>query len=123
VGATTVSCSASDLAGNTAKGSFVVTVNAIPETITIKAAQCKVINATTGEWLVQGTTTIATNNSIQLYSTATVPAVLTSNTLGSAVPDAKGLWQFLAKPGPACKTAISLRSSATGKVLGGIPVL
>jgi len=84
-----------------------------PENITITSATCK-----TGEWRVRGTSSVQTNNSIQLYLTATVPADLNTNKLGAAVPVLAGVpdgtWDFRLKPGPACKTPISLRSSATG---------
>ena len=127
IGTTTITCSASDIAGNTGSVSFAVTVAnqivpvPVSETIAVTRSACKRINATSGEWLVQGTSTNSINNSIQLYSTATVPADLTSNKLGGAVPVAKGAWQYQAKPGPACTTPISLQSAA-GKVLGNIAV-
>jgi len=88
------------------------------ENIQITSATCKVINATSGEWRARGTSSVQTNNSIQLYLTATVPADLNTNKLGAAVPvlagAPNGTWDFRLKPGPACKTPISLRSSATG---------
>ncbi len=92
-----------------------VTVTVVnPENIQITAAQCKVINAASGEWRVAGTSSVSTNNNIQLYLTASVPADLNTNKLGAAVPVAAGAWEFRAKPGPACRTPISLISSATG---------
>ncbi|MGJ0483564.1 MAG: HYR domain-containing protein [Methylomicrobium sp.] len=127
IGTTTVTWTAADAAGNLTSCAQPVTVTTAPvtpptisETISVTKAQCK-RSTTSGEWLVQGTTSIATNNSVQLYSTASVPADLTSNKLGTAVPDAKGQWQFQAKPGPVCATPISLRS-AGGKVLVNIGV-
>ncbi|MFZ2407422.1 MAG: HYR domain-containing protein, partial [Methylobacter sp.] len=118
LGTTTVNWTATDQAGLSASCVQQVTVTApISETIATTKSQCKRINATSGEWLVQGSSTISTNNSIQLYSTATVPVDLTGNKLGAAAPVAKGAWQFQAKPGPACTTPISLRSTAAGKVL------
>jgi hypothetical protein len=92
-----------------------VTVTIVaPENIQVTTFQCKPINATSGEWRVAGSSTVQTNNNIQLYLTASVPADLNTNKLGAAVPVVAGVWDFKAKPGPACKTPISLRSSATG---------
>jgi probable HAF family extracellular repeat protein len=128
VGTTTVGCTATDAAGNSASGSFRVTVTApVPpppsETVGVSLAQCKVISATAGEWLVQGSSSIVTNNAIQLYATATVPADLAAGKLGpAATVNAKGQWQFLAKPGPACTSPISLRTSASGTTRGNISV-
>jgi len=98
----------------------VTVVNA--EDIQITKASCKPINATSGEWRVTGTSTVQTNNSIQLYLTASVPADLNTNELGAAVPVVAGAWDFKAKPGPACKTPISLISSATGATRSNIAV-
>jgi hypothetical protein len=92
------------------------------ENIQVTTSQCKVINATSGEWRVAGTSTVQSNNNIQLYLTASVPADLNTNKLGAAVPVAAGAWDFRAKPGPACKTPISLRSSATGATRANIAV-
>jgi hypothetical protein len=92
------------------------------ENIQVTTSQCKVINATSGEWRVAGTSTVQSNNNIQLYLTASVPADLNTNKLGAAVPVAAGAWDFRAKPGPACKTPISLRSSATGATRSNIAV-
>lgn len=114
VGTTTVTWTATDAAGLSANCVQQVTVTAatVAENISISKAQCKRINATAGEWLVQGTTSITANNSIQLYTTTTVPADLTSNKLGVAVPDTKGQWQFQTKSGPTCTSPISLKSAA-----------
>jgi probable HAF family extracellular repeat protein len=125
VGTTAVTWIATDQAGNSTPATCVqqVTVNApVTETITVTRPQCKVKSATSGEWTMQGTSTISTNNRIQLYSTATVPTVVTSNTLGASVPVSGGAWQFQAKPGPACVTPISVRSTATGTVRENIAV-
>jgi hypothetical protein len=92
------------------------------ENIQVTTSQCKVINATSGEWRVAGTSTVQSNNNIQLYLTASVPADLNTNKLGAAVPVTAGAWDFRAKPGPACKTPISLRSSATGATRSNIAV-
>jgi hypothetical protein len=127
IGATTVNCSASDQAGNSATGSFSVTVTqtAPPppaETITVSQPQCKRINATSGEWKIQGTTSVITNNSIQLYATASVPADLTTNKLGGLLTlNSKGQFAYQAKAGPACISPISLRS-AVGNVRNNIAV-
>ena len=119
IGMTTVTWTAADAAGNKASCAQSVTVTAaISETIGVSKAQCKRTNAASGEWLVQGSTSIVTNNSIQLYTTATPSTSL----LGRAVPDAKGQWQFQAKSGPACTTPISLSTTVTGMVLGNIAV-
>ncbi|PPK77047.1 hypothetical protein B0F87_102153 [Methylobacter tundripaludum] len=98
----------------------VTVVNA--ENIQITSTQCKPINATSGEWRVAGTSTVQTNNNIQLYLTASVPADLNTNKLGAAAPVVAGAWDFRAKPGPACKTPISLRSSATGATRANIAI-
>lgn len=129
-GTSTVTWTATDAAGLSSNCIQQVTVviptptptPTVSETIAISKAQCKRINATSGEWLVQGSSSNSTNNSIQLYSSASVPVDLTSNKLGAAVTVAKGAWQFQAKSGPACISPISLRSTASGKVLGNIAV-
>lgn len=132
VGTTAVTWTATDQAGLSSTCVQQVTVTAAPttetptptpiaETLAVRKAECKRISATSGEWSIQGATSIATNNSIQLYSTAAVPADLASNKLGAAVPDSKGLWQFQSKSGPTCSAPISLRSVA-GTVLGNIAV-
>jgi hypothetical protein len=100
-----------------------VTVTVVnPEVIQITATQCKPISTTSGEWRVTGTSTVSTNNNIQLYLTASVPADLNTNKLGTAVPVVTGVWDFRAKPGPACTTPISLRSSATGATRANIAI-
>lgn len=123
LGTTTVTWRATDQAGLSSNCVQQVTVTAaISETIGITKSQCKRINATSGEWLVQGTSTNSTSNNIQVYSTTSVPVDLASNKLGAAVPVAKGSWQLQLKPGPTCTAPISLRSTATGTKLEGIPV-
>ncbi|WP_442497070.1 Ig-like domain-containing protein [Methylobacter sp. sgz302048] len=88
-----------------------------PENIQITTSQCKVISTTAGEWRVAGTSSVQTNNSIQLYLTASVPADLSANKLGAAAPVVAGVpngtWEVRLRPGPACRTPISLISSAT----------
>lgn len=96
-----------------------VTVTVVnPENIQITTSQCKVVSTSAGEWRVAGTSSVQTNNSIQLYLTASVPADLNTNKLGTAVPVVAGVpngtWEVRLRPGPACKTPISLISSATG---------
>ncbi|WP_432741887.1 hypothetical protein ABXJ76_15975 [Methylobacter sp. G7] len=96
-----------------------VTVTVVnTENIQTTASQCKRINATSGEWRVTGTSTVQTNNNIQLYLAASVPTDLNTNKLGSAVPvvagTPNGTWDLRLKPGPACTAPISLRSLATG---------
>ena len=102
----------------------VTVVNA--ENIQVTAFQCKPINATSGEWRVAGTSSVQTNNSIQLYSTASVPTDLNTNKLGGALPVIAGIpngtWEYRAKPGPACISPISLRSSATGATRANIAI-
>ena len=128
VGSNTVNCSVNDNAGNRNIVSFIVTVanQNLPVTnpsVSVTRAECKRITATTGAWLVQGTSTNSTNNNIQLYSTAIVPLNLASNTLSTPVPVIKGIWQSFQKSGKACtSTPISLRSSATGTTLENISV-
>jgi probable HAF family extracellular repeat protein len=117
LGLTTVAWTATDGVGLTATCIQQVTVNAtVTETISVNSnkTQCKRINATSGEWLVQGTSSITTSNRIQLYRSPTVPADLASNTLGASVSVSTngGGWQFQARPGPACASPISLRSTA-----------
>ncbi len=104
-----------------------VTVTVVnTENIQVTAFQCKPINATSGEWRVAGTSSVQTNNSIQLYSTASVPADLNTNKLGGALPVIAGIpngtWEYRAKPGPACISPISLRSSATGATRANIAI-
>lgn len=100
-----------------------VTVTVVnPEVIQITGTQCKPISTTSGEWRVTGTSTVSTNNDIQLYLTSSVPADLNTNKLGAAVPVVTGAWDFKAKPGPACKTPVSLRSSATGATRANIAI-
>ncbi|WP_394751875.1 HYR domain-containing protein [Crenothrix sp.] len=116
LGTTSVTWIARDQAGNTTPSTCIqqVTVNApVTETINVPAstAICKVKSSTSGEWSVRGTSTVSTNNRIQLYLTSTVPVDLTSNRLGTSVQVSAGAWSFSAKPGPACKTPISLRST------------
>jgi hypothetical protein len=96
-----------------------VTVTVVnPENIQITTSQCKVISTTAGEWRVAGTSSVQTNNSIQLYLTASVPVDLNTNKLGAAVPVVagapNGTWEVRLRTGSACKTPISLISSATG---------
>jgi probable HAF family extracellular repeat protein len=123
VGITTVTWKATDQAGLSSNCVQQVSVAAaITETIAVTKAQCKKISATSGQWLVQGTSTNSTGNSIQLFSTPTVPVNLGSSILGAAVPVVKGAWVFQPNPGPACTTPISLRSSAAGKVMTNIGV-
>jgi len=133
VGLNTVNCSVNDNAGNSNNVSFIVTVVSqklpvirppVSATVSVTKAECKSVSATTGDWLVQGTSSNSTNNNIQLYSTATVPLNLGSNTLSVPVPVINGVWQSFQKSGKACtSTPISLRSSATGKVLENISVI
>lgn len=125
LGTTAVTWTATDQAGLAATCLQQVTVNAaITETINVIRSQCKRISATSGEWLVQGTSSIVTNNTIQLYSTAAVPTDLTANKLGAALTvSSKGDWQYQAKPGPACATPISLRSSATATQKPNVAVI
>jgi hypothetical protein len=128
VGLTTVNCSVNDNAGNSSNVSFIVTVanQNLPVTnpsVSVTRAECKRISATTGDWLIEGRSSISINNNIQLYSTATVPLNLVSNIFNAPVPVINGLWRSFKKSGKACtSTPISLRSSATGKVLENISV-
>ena len=132
VGLNSVTCSVNDNAGNSNNVSFIVTVAnqnlpiirpPVLATVSVTRAECKKVSATTGDWLVQGTSSNSTSNNIQLYSTATVPLNLASNTLNASVPVINGFWQSFQKSGKACSlTPISLRSSATGKVMENIRV-
>jgi probable HAF family extracellular repeat protein len=128
VGINTVNCSVNDNAGNSNIVSFIVTVanQKLPVTntsVSVTRAECKRITATTGDWFLEGRSSISINNNIQLYSTATVPLNLASNTFNAPVPVINGLWRSFKKSGKACtSTPISLRSSATGKVLENISV-
>lgn len=89
-----------------------VTVTVVnPENITV-AAQCKRINASSGEWVINGTSSVTVNNTIVAYNTSPVPASPTAaQTIGSGVVGAGGSWTIKAKPGPACVTPISVKSS------------
>jgi hypothetical protein len=128
VGSNTVNCSVNDNAGNRNIVSFIVTVanQNLPVTnpsVSVTRAECKRITATTGDWFIEGRSSISINNNIQLYSTPTVPLNLASNTFNAPVPVINGTWRSFKKLGKACtSTPISLRSSATGKVLGNISV-
>lgn len=85
-----------------------------PETITIPngGAQCKAINATSGEWVINGTSSVTINNTIVAYAANPVPASPTAaQTVGSAVVGANGAFQIKAKPGPACVSLMSFKSS------------
>ncbi|MCX7106828.1 MAG: HYR domain-containing protein [Methylococcales bacterium] len=129
VGSNTVNCSVNDNAGNSNNVSFIVTVanQNLPVTnpsVSVTRAECKRMSATTGDWLVQGTSRNSINNNIQLYSTATVPLNLGINTFNAPVPVINGIWRSFKKSGKACTlTPISLRSSATGKVMENIRVI
>ncbi|MGR8931791.1 MAG: HYR domain-containing protein [Gammaproteobacteria bacterium] len=122
-GITSVTWTATDQAGLSATCPQQVTVEAatVAETINVTRAECKVINATSGEWGSQGSTSLRTNNSLQLYASAKAPTDPGGNSLGSVVPDSKGQWKFQSKPGPSCVTQISLRSAA-GTTANNIPV-
>ena len=128
VGSNTVRCSVSDLAGNSSSASFTVTVANLNLIVTqpavsVTRAECTRVSATTGDWLIEGSSSISTNNQIQLYSTATVPLNLNSNTFNAPVPVINGIWQSFQQSGKACtSTPISLRSSATGNKLENISV-
>jgi uncharacterized protein (UPF0147 family) len=131
VGATTVNCSVKDVAGNSNRASFVVTVtNQTPpivkppvnETISITKMQCQKMG-TAGNWVIEGKSTNSINNKIQLYSTNTVPVDLTKNVLKLSDPVTKGMWKANIKAGQACTLPlISLRSTAMGTVLNNIKV-
>ncbi len=111
LGLTTVTWTATDAAGLSANCVQQVTVNAVvSETITVNTPQCKRRN-NGGEWSVRGTN--STTNSIQLYTSATVPS--DSNTLlnlGTPRTVNNGSWSYSTQNGLACTTRISLRSSA-----------
>jgi uncharacterized protein (UPF0147 family) len=131
VGATTVNCSVNDVAGNSNRASFVVTVtNQTPpivnppvnETISITKMQCQTMG-TAGNWVIEGKSTNSINNKIQLYSTNTVPVDVTKNVLKLSDPVTKGMWKANIKGGQACTLPlISLRSTAMGTVLNNIKV-
>lgn len=123
LGTTAVTWTAIDGAGLTATCLQQVTVNAaITETIAVTRSQCKRRSATSGEWLVQGTSSIRTGNTIQLYSAGTVPANLATNRLGNALTvSSQGVWQYSART-ISCRSPISLRSSATGTIRENIAV-
>lgn len=90
----------------------VIVVN--PEVITIPTggASCKRINATSGEWVINGASTVTVNNTIVAFNTSSVPAIpTTAQTVGSSVVAANGAFQIRAKPGPACNALMSFKSS------------
>jgi probable HAF family extracellular repeat protein len=123
LGTTAVTWTATDQAGLTATCNQQVTVNtAVTETFSNLRAQCKVRSATTGQWTVSGTTSVRTNNVIQLYRAASVPADLTSSLLGGRLTvSGTGNWSYQTRSGPACVSAISLRS-VFGSVRNNITV-
>ncbi len=129
IGSTPVNCLVSDLAGNSSSASFTVIVanQTLPATrasVSVTKAECRRVSAIAGDWSVEGFSSNSTNNQIQLYSTATVPLNLASNTLSAPVPVINGIWRSFQKSGKACTSApISLRSSATGKTLENIRVI
>ncbi len=116
LGTTTVNWRATDQAGLSATCVQQVTVNAAAtETIAITQAVCTRVSATQGQWTVAGTSSMRTNNTVQLYTTPTVPANLASNRLGTPrTVSTNGTWRYATSNGPACVTPISLRTSATG---------
>jgi len=121
VGKTTVIWTASDQAGLSSKCIQRVQIKPeVLERIAVTTAQCTKISETQGRWLIQGSSTLK-NNSIQLYTTATVPSDVNSNTLGEAVSFEKKTWRLLEKRGPACVPNISIRT-ASGKVFEGTSV-
>ncbi|WP_262964892.1 HYR domain-containing protein [Methylobacter psychrophilus] len=129
IGTTPVNCLVSDLAGNSSSASFTVTVanQTLPATrasVSVTKAECRRVSAIAGDWSVEGFSSNSTNNQIQLYSTATVPLNLASNTLSATVPVINGIWRSFQKSGKACTTTpISLRSTATGNILENIRVI
>ncbi|NOT13704.1 MAG: hypothetical protein HOP23_18080, partial [Methylococcaceae bacterium] len=120
LGTTTVTWTATDKVG--LKAHCVQRVTIAVENIAVKYAQCRKISAKYGEWFVQGSDTYPANNHINLYSVASYPESKPSTKLGVASWIAKGNWQYYNVRGPACTKLMSLRASATGKVMGNIAV-
>jgi hypothetical protein len=89
-----------------------VTVTVVnPEQITF-AAGAVTCRAGTKEWIINGTSTVTTSNTIFAYTTATVPASPTAaQTIGSGLVGATGAFQIRVKPGPTCISPISFKSS------------
>lgn len=89
-----------------------VTVTVVaPEQITFAAGAvtCRTGNR---EWIINGTSTVLTNNTITAYATATVPASPTAaQTIGSAPVGVGGAFQIRVRPGPTCVSPISFKSS------------
>ena len=120
VGNTVVSWKAADAAGLSATCSQSVQVVApVVERVLVTKAQC---TRATNQWSIQGTSSLATTNAVQLYSTATVPTDLTTRKIGAAVAVTKGAWLLNSAANAAtCTSAISLKTTA-GTVLNNIAV-
>ncbi len=120
LGFTSVTWTAKDQAGLSASCIQNVQVVApIIERVAVVRATC---SSLTNAWTIIGSSTVPNLNTVQLYTTATVPAVLTNSKLGSAVNVVKGGWLFnTTVPGVTCKSPISLRTAA-GTTLNNISV-
>lgn len=120
IGTTTVTWKATDKAGLSASCVQSVKVVApIVERVVVTKAQC---TRATNTWSIQGTSTLATTNAVQLYSTAVIPTNLTSSKIGAAVSVTKSAWLLNTLPGAAtCTSAISLKTTA-GTVVNNIRV-
>jgi len=91
----------------TSASAHVTVVVAAGEVISISKAQC-VSNA----WRITGTSTVATNNSITFYRTATVPtSPTTANTIGSATVNSVGAFDFRPTATSTCNSPISMKST------------
>ncbi|MCX7084104.1 MAG: HYR domain-containing protein [Methylococcales bacterium] len=120
VGNTVVTWKAADAAGLSASCTQSVQVIApVVERVLVTKAQC---TRATNQWSIQGTSSLATTNAVQLYATATVPTNLTTSKIGAAVAVTKGAWLLNSAANAAtCTSAISLKTTA-GTVLNNIAV-
>jgi len=101
-----------------------VTVNAATaETLTITRAFFQLAGS---NWRVDGTTSArVVGETVQIFNSATAPAVGTAGLLMTANVDLAGVWTQVAKPGAAPTTApprVSIRTSL-GNILNNIPVV
>lgn len=120
LGTIAVSWKATDAAGLSATcAQSVQVVTPVVERVLVTKAEC--IRAT-NTWAIQGTSSLATTNAVQLYATATVPTDLTTRKIGASVTVTKGTWLLNSGANAAtCASAISLKTTA-GTVLNNIAV-
>ena len=93
-----------------------VTVTVVaPEQITF-AAGAVTCRTRTNEWIINGTSTVLTNNTITAYAAALVPANPTAaQTISSGNVGVGGAFLIRVRPGPTCIPRISFKSSLNTK--------